>query len=136
MSDIELIRILSNKARDSKSDIDIFRSYCHSISVQFILSTEIFPSNAQLETFLVNNKHFQVFLINNEKEFRPYLFKNRTQIIARVIRIIERSEKSDLELLLKMVREIVFHKPSSPNNKQEKNENYFDTMIKQLYRGE
>lgn len=133
MNDIELLRILSKKARDSKSDIKMYQSYCHSIAIHFILSTEIFTSNEKLEGFLINNTLFQSLLNNNNTEFRPYLYKSRTQVVGRLIRLIDESEKESLDLFLKMIRELVFHKPSSSNSNSKSEKNYFDSIIEQLY---
>lgn len=136
MNDVELLRILSKKARDSKTDIEMYQSYCHSIAIHFILSTEIFSSNEKLEGFLINNALFQSLLNKNNTEFRPYLYKSRTQVVGRLVRILNESEKEGLDLFLKMIRELVFHKPSSSNSNPSKEENYFDSIIEQLYRGE
>lgn len=57
------------------------------ISSEVILSFEIFKKNTDLEEFIQDIFSF---------EFRPYVFKSRTLLVSRVIRIIENGSSTDV----------------------------------------
>jgi hypothetical protein len=71
------------------------------ISSEIILSFDIFPKNPDLEPFVS-----EVF----NAEFRPYVFKSRTLLASRVIRIIHQSTDSEISLqknkLYKFIEEL------------------------------
>lgn len=62
------------------------------VSSSIILSKEIFPKNDDLKIFLKETYNL---------EFRDYVFKSRTLIVARVIRHINKLESNDTEKLRK-----------------------------------
>lgn len=84
---------------------------------EIILSREIFQSNAQLEDFLRD-----VFSLS----FKPYLFRSRTLVVARTIRVIL-STKDDMMFktqLYNFIQELI-----EKFNQENKTKNQFNGWL-------
>ncbi|MGR6904772.1 hypothetical protein [Lysinibacillus sp. BSL11] len=137
MDDLEKLRHLLQSIKNIKNE-DIFRSESYSIFVLFLLSTEIFTYNPNIKEFLEKNSEFNSFLIKYEMELKEYLFKSRTVLIGRFIRIVEKADIKDLKLILKIIQEIAFFESKGSktiNNGNKNEENYFDSLLGQFKRG-
>lgn len=137
LDDLEKLRHLLQSIKNIKNE-DIFRSESYSIFILFLLSTEIFTHNPNIKEFLEKNSEFNSFLIKYEMELKEYLFKSRTVLIGRFIRIIEKAEIKDLKLILKIIQEIAFFESKGSktiNNGNKNEENYYDSLLGQFKRG-
>lgn len=126
MSDIELLRILLINLKKIKQK-EAYVSYCYSVMITFFLSEEIFKRNIDI----------QPFLESNHIEFKPYVYKNRTTLIARVSRFIEKASYKELEKIIKSIHEIIFFEKSTPkknNDNTRSDDNYIDSLLEQFSR--
>ncbi|QSB09089.1 hypothetical protein JTI58_19035 [Lysinibacillus fusiformis] len=71
-----------------KDSIDLTKMDFYALLVPTILSAEIFDKNIDLKVLVEN---FKV-----EKPIKDYLYDNRTALLARLIREIERSDEESL----------------------------------------
>lgn len=125
MFDSHLVASLSKLNRKSKTEIIRYELY--SIYSTLLLSKEYFIKNIDIKDFLSKSN------IN----FKNYVFLSRTQILARVIREIERADENTLFLLLDQVKQVVFEKSYSYKEKSpdKEKENYIDSLMHQFGRG-
>lgn len=107
---------------------------------QLILSTEKFKNNIDIKTFLEDKTSL---FINEEEKFKDYVYKTRTLILARTIRITEkRKDKSKLYNEFKKAfydinenlinNETNYKKQISTKKKKKKNK--FDDLLDQFER--
>jgi hypothetical protein len=77
------------KRNDRLTDEFELKSNTFSIFISILLSKEIFPRN--------NDIRFFIEQFSFAGQFKEYLFASRTQLIARLIRIIDSSEPDQLK---------------------------------------
>lgn len=91
MSYNETAKNVESNLFDKKEDQ--LKSQLYGYFSSLILSKKYAPANPDLEIVM---KKFGL-------EFRPYVYKSRTVLLSRVIRIIEKKEKNDLVSILKEI---------------------------------
>lgn len=126
MFDSHMVASLSKINKKSKPDIIRFELY--SIYTTLLLSRDYFIRNIDIKDFLSKSN------IN----FKDYVYACRTQIIARVIREIEKANDETLHVLLEQIKLVIFeksyaYKEKSPEKEKEK-ENYIDNLMEQFGR--
>ncbi|HAR6489708.1 TPA: hypothetical protein I1837_001449 [Staphylococcus pseudintermedius] len=104
-----------------------------------ILSTEKFKNNIDIKEFLENETSL---FLNDDDKFKEYVYKTRTLILARVIRITEKRE--DKTLLFDEFEAALFDRNKSkdttindnekPKNNKKKKRNKFDDLLNQFER--
>lgn len=104
-----------------------------------ILSTEKFKNNIDIKEFLENETSL---FLNDDDKFKEYVYKTRTLILARVIRITEKRE--DKTLLFNEFEAALFDRNKSkdttindnekPKNNKKKKRNKFDDLLNQFER--
>ncbi|MCK8472537.1 hypothetical protein [Lactiplantibacillus plantarum] len=104
---------------DVRTDSERIRYELYSIYVNLLLSREIFPKNEDIKE-LCSQLNF---------EFKDYVYKSRTLIIARFMRKIEQIDSADVTNFFKtariMVNETVNNLPNK-NLPKEKKLNFLD----------
>lgn len=88
MNNFESIRIILNKKQTSSYEKKI---YFIGIVTQTIYDKTIFKFNKELHSYL---KFYETFFDVPDGEFKPYLFRSRTLLAARVCRLINNEEDS------------------------------------------
>lgn len=126
MFDSHMVASLSKLSKKTKPDILRFELY--SIYSSLLLSKEYFIKNIEIKEFLSKSN------IN----FKDYVFVSRTQVIARIIREIEKANDETLHILLEQIKLVIFEKSYSykdkRNEKEKDEENYIDTLMEQFGR--
>lgn len=138
MNDLEKLRVLLKSIKNTKND-DIYRSESFSIYITFFLSTEIFSSNFNVKDFLEKNLEFKSFTKKYDMDLKDYLFKSRTTLVGRLIRIIEKAETNDLKAIMKVIYDIAFFELKNVSSKNypqyDEKDNYYDSLLSQFKRG-
>jgi hypothetical protein len=132
----ELTRIKKN------NDIDKQKFLMFSIYSELLLSTSIFPHNSDLKEYIPNILNQMNSLSQDDKSskditFGDYVYKSRTILVSRMIRLIEHSSQEQLKILLKNVeKKIVSSSPKKENkvNKNKKHVNKVDELLNQFGR--
>ncbi len=127
---LEKIKIRNNHIKDFEyKKSNIYSGYC-----SLLLSREIFKYNKDLRTFITPileeiNKTQRKNIV-----FKDYIYKSRSLIIARFIRIIEKSNESEFKILeqsyvnfISTLSDSDEHKASKNSNK--KKENSVDELL-------
>lgn len=122
MKDIENLRVLLLRTKETK-DKDIKKSMSYSVIITLLLSKECFSKNIDIK----------LFLEHNNIHLKEYVFQNRTSIIGRLLRIIEKMDDKEIETLLKAIHIKAFSEPNYMNKNTKNNsktENYYDDLLK------
>lgn len=107
---------------------------------QVILSNHKFKNNIDIKTFLENKTSL---FLNDDEKFKDYVYKTRTLILARTIRITEkREDKSQLynefkKAIYNEEENVTNNKTSNKkqnNTKKKKKKNKFDDLLEQFER--
>ena len=109
---------------DKRSDNEKIRSSLYSVFVSILLSKEIFTKNDDIKEFL------NAIDIN----FKDYVYKSRTLILARVLRNIEKSEAEDLYLYLETCKKLLFPNVDEKINAPKKESGSLDDLLSQFKR--
>lgn len=109
---------------DKRSDIEQVRKSLYSIFIIILLSTEIFKKNEDIK----------IFIDETGLDFRDYVFKNRTLLISRVIRKIEKADDENLFHYLDVCKKLLFPNLNSKIDIQNKNSNSIDELLRQFKR--
>jgi hypothetical protein len=115
------------KKLESIKQVDLLRMELYAIFTEIILSKDIFRHNIELTGFL--NKL--------GIEFKDYVFRSRTLIIARTLRIVETSEKEKLDHYSNVLKLMFVEKENSTNKtskEKSNNNNYFEDILKKYSR--
>lgn len=91
-------------------DLDLARLKMYSATVSIILSKELFPKNYDIKLFLDDNQII----------FKEYVFKSRTLLLSRIIRVVEKMDSRDLENLLSEFNKLL--KTNMPKSKASEKE--------------
>ena len=138
LNDLEKLRVLLKSLKTIKNE-EIYRCESFSIYVTFFLSTEIFTNNYNVKDFLDKNSEFKSFAQKYEMDLKDYLFKSRTNLVGRLIRIIEKAEINDLKTIINVIYDIAFFEIKSSSSKNSSNfktkGNYYDSLLEQFKRG-
>lgn len=103
---------------DKRSNIEQKRVILFSSYTYIILSKEIYENNPEIRK-LISNLNL---------DFKDYVFRSRTTVVARLIRILEKAPESDINFYLDTIMEILFNNISSGNRK--KSTSISDTISK------
>ncbi|TLQ06050.1 hypothetical protein FEZ48_11195 [Marinilactibacillus psychrotolerans] len=110
---------------------DQLKNYLYGYFASLIISKKYAPNNPDLEKLMAK---FGL-------EFRPYVYKSRTVLLSRVIRIIEKKEDEDLLLMLDNLFDFIKtfdnevieeNGNTSSKTKKKKKKNIFDDIFDQL----
>lgn len=97
MNQITNAKAIASKL-DKRTDNEQIRISLYSIYVTIILSKDLFKKNIDIR------------LLSNELEifFSDYVYKSRTLVTSRYVRIIEKADEHQLYLLLDVAKKILF----------------------------
>lgn len=106
-------------------------------SIRFILYSS-YSSLLLSKKYFKKNKDIKGFLDQSNINFKSYVYLSRTQIIARVIRVIEKADDQTLYFLLRQIKKVIFEKSYSYSEKDPATEgnNYIDGLMEQFGRDE
>ncbi|MFI8624998.1 MULTISPECIES: hypothetical protein [Bacillus] len=95
------MKILWRRIRllESNSDIDHVKMEFYSVLIPVLLSKEIFQYNKDIKELLE--------LFKFENTIGEYLFSNRTALVAKVIREIDRNKIEDINFNISIFKEFV-----------------------------
>ncbi|MGF0082231.1 hypothetical protein [Limosilactobacillus reuteri] len=104
MQDNEILKRYLNRIKETK-DIEYKRSLLYSAYTVLLLSTEYFKLNVDIKEFLTPVLEKLDKFINPKKSlvFKDYVYKSRSLIIARFIRIIQHSNQETLNILINSI---------------------------------
>lgn len=115
---IKRIKLIDNRSKD-----DVIRLELYATLISYLLSTEAFKSNKDIKEFIE--------LLELKKELKEYVYKSRTQIVARICREIEKGER---EMLLHNVKVLKHHALSLESDNNEKSKKNIVDMINKYSR--
>lgn len=100
---LKRIKLLDNRSKDEEIRLDLY-----STLVPYILSVDVFKNNKDIKAFIESLKL--------KKEIKWYVYKSRTQLVARISREIQRADR---EMLLFNAKVLKQHALSSENTNNE-----------------
>ncbi|MBC1500270.1 hypothetical protein HB943_06615 [Listeria weihenstephanensis] len=119
MNKIEIKKILNSVDKNKDESL---RLALYSVSIDVLLSKELFKKNAEI----------QIFLESNDIYFKEYVFRSRTMTISRVIRKINEMNKDDLVKFYINFKNIAFEELSHYKPKSKNTNNDLDDILKQF----
>jgi hypothetical protein len=123
------------KTQKNSSIADI-KFALYSVFTTLLLSFELFPTNVDLAQFINDNDIFD----KKGESFRPYVLRNRTLLLSRILRVIYDSQDKDVLLhLLVVSKKTVFGDSlykSGNSRVQRDTSNRFDDLFKQFSDGD
>ncbi|MFC5976288.1 hypothetical protein [Carnobacterium antarcticum] len=116
---------------DKKSNEEKLRINLYTIMITAILSKKIFVKNSDIPEFISKlNIHY-----------KDYVYRSRTLVVARIIREIEKSDKTKLLVFVSELKELLFESNNSSNHDNKKklqtkgtNNNSADDILSQFRR--
>ena len=123
MQDNEILKRYLGKISETK-DIEYKRSLLYSAYTLVLLSTEYFKLNIDIKNFLVPILRNLDSIVNPKKSlvFKDYVYKSRSLIIARFIRIIQHSDQDAINVLVNSISTLFKTEGSKPKSKSKKKE--------------
>ena len=111
---------------DGKTNEEKLRINLYSIMTTVLLSKNIFKKNMDIS----------LFMIKLNIEFKEYVYRSRTSLIARMIREIESADKNKLLVLTNELKTLLFSTPDEQNRlkKNNSNSNSADDILRQFGR--
>lgn len=111
---------------DGKTNEEKLRINLYSIMTTVLLSKNIFKKNTDIS----------LFMIKLNIEFKEYVYRSRTSLIARMIREIESADKNKLLVLTNELKTLLFSTPDEQNRlkKNNSNSNSADDILRQFGR--
>lgn len=102
--------------KSNKLSIDQSIAFFAGLSYEMVLNRELFPHNSDLEIFIT-----EFYLKYNEKEedqyFKPYLYKSRTQLGARLTRnILDKFDYTTVKVISNNVEKMLISMAPSKEN--------------------
>lgn len=94
MDDLKLIDRINRI--DSRKQIEEIRLDLYATLIPFVLSTKAFRNNIDTKVFLDK--------LTLKKELREYLFKSRTQLVARLVREVSKFDKKEMHVNIQVMR--------------------------------
>ncbi|WP_368252052.1 hypothetical protein [Enterococcus sp. 2201sp1_2201st1_B8_2201SCRN_220225] len=108
-----------------RQKIETIRYKLLSICSIVLLSTDLFKLNKDIEPLLLSASIV----------FRPYVYRSRTLIIAKIIRYIENATDEQIFHLVDVLKDYLFETKSiSSPNKKNKDDNDIDSLLEQFGR--
>ena len=121
MNDAEILKKILKKLSLKISKNESI-SLLYALYTTILLSKELFKFNVDIKNFLVpifNKLQSQPEFSKQRKplEFGDYVYKSRSLIIARFIRIIQKSEDKSIDILISAAQELVDSKYNNVSKK-------------------
>ncbi|WP_270740324.1 hypothetical protein [Lacticaseibacillus paracasei] len=108
-----LLDVLNHATEEKTLEKQILRLYA--ASTYLLLSKSFFPSNSDLPAFseklLYSLNKYRNKNSTKSIHFGDYVYKSRTVLVSRVIRIIERSDENEVKIIITEISRFVT-KPS------------------------
>lgn len=123
-NDLRYVKSLISKV-DKRSDSDQIRSSLYSIITVILLSQETFKKNIDIIPFV---KSLNL-------DYKDYVFKSRTLIVARVIRSIENASHEELLDYVRVCRILMFPDLNKKINAPNRKTGSVDDLLNQFKRG-
>ena len=121
MNETEVIKKYLSRISEIK-DTEYKRSLLYSAYTTFLLSSDIFKLNIDIKEFLTPLLQRLDAIFHPHKRpliFKDYVYKSRSLIIARFIRIIQRSNDASLSLLASSLNDFFSSKHSTKHSTNE-----------------
>lgn len=132
MQDNEILKRYLVKIKETK-DVEYKRSLLYSAYTVLLLSTEYFKLNIDIKIFLTPILRKLDTIVNPKKSlvFNDYVYKNRSLIIARFIRIIQHSDQASLDFLVNSIFILVETEKlkTKPKPKKKERKNSVDELL-------
>ncbi|MBE6064822.1 hypothetical protein [Clostridium cochlearium] len=80
---IKRIKLIDNRSKDEVIRLELFATL-----IPYIFSKEVFKNNKDIKSF--------IDLLELQNEIKDYVYKSRTQIVARICKEIQNSERKAL----------------------------------------
>lgn len=111
---------------DKKTNEDKLRIQLYSLMTSVLLSKSIFKKNSDISSFLQKCNI----------DFKEYVYRSRTAIIARTIRVIESSSKEELIFIVDNLKNVLFETVTDNYKvrKEPNNTNIADSILNQFGR--
>lgn len=147
MNELEIIKRVYSNIKKTK-DVNYRKTMLYSVYSFLLLSTNYFHHNIDLKSFLTPLLQ-DIDNIYNEKErenkscvFKDYVYKSRSQIVARFIRIIQKSDESVQIILINSLAQFIdensnnYEKSVSDKSKKDKKDrpNSVDELLSRFGR--
>ncbi|MGI1803715.1 hypothetical protein ACRPK0_08945 [Limosilactobacillus reuteri] len=138
MNETEVIKKYLSRISETK-DTEYKRSLLYSAYTTFLLSSDIFKLNIDIKEFLTPLlKKLDAIFPPHKRSliFKDYVYKSRSLIIARFIRIIQRSNDKSLSLLVSSLNEFFSSEHSTNETKAKRREkrNSIDELLERFGR--
>lgn len=98
----------------------------------------LFSSLILSKKYASNNSELASLMAKFNLEFRDYVYKSRTVLLSRVIRIIEKKDESEIDTLIKelldflLKSEEIIKASEAEKNTKKKKKNIFDDIFNQI----
>lgn len=103
---------------DKRSNVEQKRVALFSAYTYILLSKEVYEKNSEIKD-LINKLNL---------DFKDYVFRSRTMIVARFIRILESASENEIDMYLDTIMNILFD--SNETKKQQKSTSISKTISK------
>lgn len=138
MNETEILKKYISKINETK-DLEYKRSLLYSAYSTFILSSTFFRLNADIKEFLNPLLQQLDIIFDSHKRpliFKDYVYKSRSLIIARFIRIIQHSNTDSISLLADSLTNYFASNISTSKNKKskKKRKNSVDELLERFGR--
>lgn len=138
MDETELIKKYLSRINEIK-DTEYKRSLLYSAYTTFLLSSDIFKLNKDIKEFLnpLLQRLDAIFPPHKRSLiFKDYIYKSRSLIIARFIRIIQRSNDESLSLLVSSLNKLFSNKHPANESKVKRRDkkNSVDELLERFGR--
>lgn len=110
---------------DKRNDIEQIRVSLYSILTTIILSKQIFKRNEDIK----------LLLEELNLEYKDYVYKNRTLIVAKVIRHVQKADSGELHLYIDVCKNLLFPDLNKKIDAPTKGNNSIDELLRQFKRG-
>lgn len=113
-----VIDIVNQAAAEQTLEFTILKLY--SATTYFVLSKEFFSSNEKLSDFV--SPLLSALNIHRQKNdlkpihFGEYVFKSRTILVSRIIRIVQNCDDVEATIIIKQIKLFLKEKPASKPN--------------------
>ena len=147
MNELEIIKRVYSNIKKTK-DVNYRKTMLYSVYSFLLLSTNYFHHNIDLKSFLtpllqdIDNSYNEKERKNKSCVFKDYVYKSRSQIVARFIRIIQKSDESVQIILINSLAQFIdensnnYEKSVSDKSKKDKKDrpNSVDELLSRFGR--